>query len=120
MQLDHLYYKSKQGMSFEYYSGKLKCIFQVLDKDPDERLSNQQQVEHLLRGICMDDAELKGTKAVVSSQHANDFDAACSYFPWRVSQLHGPAQLEVAGCSTKKHGIYAVDTGGCSCGRYGG
>ena len=77
MQLDHLYYKSKQGMSFEYYSGKLKCIFHVLDKDPDERLSNQQQVEHLLRGICMDDAELKGAKAVVSSQHANDFDAAC-------------------------------------------
>jgi hypothetical protein len=115
-QLDHFYYKSKQSMSFEHYSGKLKCIFQVLDKDPDERLSNQQQVEHLLRGICTDDVELKGAKAVVSSQHANDFDAACAYFSWEVSQLHGLAQLEAARCRTKKHGIYATDTGGHGCG----
>jgi hypothetical protein len=49
--LDHLYYKSEQSMSFEHYNGKLKCIFQILDKDPDERHGNQQQVEHLLRGI---------------------------------------------------------------------
>jgi hypothetical protein len=40
-------------------------------------LINSSQVEHLLRGICMDDVELRGAKAVVSSQHANDFDAAC-------------------------------------------
>jgi hypothetical protein len=36
-QLDYLYYKSKQSMSFKHYSSKLKHIFQVLDKDPDER-----------------------------------------------------------------------------------
>jgi hypothetical protein len=36
-----------------------------------------REVEHLLRGVCTDDAELKGAKAVLSSQHANDFDAAC-------------------------------------------
>jgi hypothetical protein len=63
----------------------LKHSFQVLDKDPNEKLSNHQQVEHLLRGLCMDDAELKGAKAVVSSQHANDFDAACLYFSQEVS-----------------------------------
>jgi hypothetical protein len=28
----------------------------------------------------MDDAELQGTMAVESSQHANDFNAACLYF----------------------------------------
>jgi hypothetical protein len=28
----------------------------------------------------MDDAELHGTMAVKSSQHANDFNAACLYF----------------------------------------
>jgi hypothetical protein len=68
----------------------------------------------------MDDAELKGAKAVISSQHANDFDAACAYFSLEVSQLHGLAQLEAARCRMKKHDIYAVDTGRCSHGQYGG
>jgi hypothetical protein len=38
-------------MLFEHYSGKLKRIFQVLHKDEDERVSPQQQVEYLLKGI---------------------------------------------------------------------
>jgi hypothetical protein len=67
----------------------------------------------------MDDAELKGAKAVVSSQHANDFDAACAYF------LGGfptscPVQLEAARCRRQKHGIYAVETGGHGGGQYEG
>ncbi len=41
MQFDHLYYNlSRVAMSFEHYSGKMTCSFQVLDKDPNERLSN--------------------------------------------------------------------------------
>jgi hypothetical protein len=91
----------------------LKHNFQELDKDPNERLSNHQQVEHLLRGICMDDAELEGAKAVVSSQHGNDFDAACLHFSHDLSQVHGLADIEAARCRMKKHGIYAADTAGC-------
>jgi hypothetical protein len=33
----------------------------------------------------MDNAELMGAKVIVSSQHANDFDAACFYFSQEVS-----------------------------------
>jgi hypothetical protein len=35
----------EQCIYFEQYSGKLKCFFQVLNKDPDERLSNCQHVK---------------------------------------------------------------------------
>jgi hypothetical protein len=67
----------------------------------------------------MDDAELKGTKGVVSSQHVNDFDAACTYLSREVSQLHGLAQLQAARQRMKKCDIHAADTGGCIHGQYG-
>jgi hypothetical protein len=38
-QLNNLFYKTEQSMSFEHYSGKLKCIFQVLHKDDDKQVS---------------------------------------------------------------------------------
>jgi hypothetical protein len=59
-----------------------------LDRDPDERLSNQQQVEHLLKVTHMEDVEHKAAKAVASSQHANDFDAVSSYSSQEASHLH--------------------------------
>jgi hypothetical protein len=47
-----------------------------------------QQVEHLLKVTHMEDVEHKAAKAVASSQHANDFDAVCSYFSQEASHLH--------------------------------
>lgn len=118
--LESLYYKSETYLSFELYSGRLKRIFQVLNKDPDERVSPRQQVEYLLKGIRTEDGELKGSKAVISNQYARDFDAACAFFSREVSRLHGPAQLEAARNKGKKRGIYAFEAGGRGRGRFGG
>jgi hypothetical protein len=67
--LNNLFYKTEQSMSFEQYSRKLKCIFQVLHKDEDERVSSQQQVQYLLKGIKTTDVELIGAKSIISSMY---------------------------------------------------
>ena len=34
--LKDLFYKNERGMSFKNYSSKMKCCFQMLDRDPEE------------------------------------------------------------------------------------
>lgn len=118
--LNSLFYKTEQSMSFEHFSGRLKRIFQVLDKDEDERVSPRQQIEYLLKGIKTTDAELIGAKSIISSMYTRDFDGACAYFSREVSRLHGAAQLEATRNRSKKRGIYAFDVGGRGRGRFGG
>lgn len=120
--LKNLYYKNERSMSFERYSEELSKIYQTLDKDVDERLSDRQKVEHLLAGIRTEDAELRAAKTVIRSQHPNNFTDACAFFSSEVARLHGVAQLE--GMERRgKRKISALDTsgrGGRGRGRFGG
>ncbi len=49
--VESLHYKNEQRMSFEKYTELLTKCFTTLDKDPDERVSERQKVERLLKGI---------------------------------------------------------------------
>jgi hypothetical protein len=49
--VESLHYKNEQSMSFEKYTELLTKCFTTLDKDPDERVSERQKVERLLKGI---------------------------------------------------------------------
>ena len=51
-------------MSFEKYTEFLTKAFTTLEKDEDERLSNRQKVERLIKGINTGDAKLQASKAV--------------------------------------------------------
>ena len=67
-------------MSFERYTELLNKCFLTLDKDIDEKLSDIQKVNALLKGIKTQDMELSASKAVISQQNLRDLDAACVYF----------------------------------------
>ena len=92
--LDTTYYKNESQMSFERYTGIQKKCIQTISKDPDQALSPRQQVEKLLLGIRCDNTELVSAKQIISSQHADDYDAAVAYYSAQVSRIYGAAQLQ--------------------------
>jgi len=125
--VEGLHYKNERSMSFEKYTELLTKSFTTLDKDEDERLSERQKVEKLLKGISTPDAELTACKAVISQNYRTDFTGACAYFSQEVARLHGGAQLENRKYRNKRR-ISEVNTGrgrgnggrGRGRGRFGG
>ena len=81
-------------MLFESYTEIFTKCLSNLDKDIDEKLSDIQKVNALLKGIKTQDMELSALKAVISQQYPCDLAAACAYFSKEVARLHGGAQLE--------------------------
>jgi hypothetical protein len=122
--LEQLHYRNERSMSFEKCTEIMTKCFNTLHKDPDQRYSDRQKVEKLLRAIKCQDQELLAAKVVIDQQYPRDFINACGYFSQQVARIHGPAQLEYRQNRTKKRGIYAVDIranrGGRGRGRFGG
>ena len=118
--LDVLHYKNERSMSFEKVVEQLSLIFQTLNKDDDESLSDRQQVEKLLKCITTDDPELRGAKVVVSNQYAADFTNACAFFSREVARIHGPAQLEARRDRSCKRRVSSTDRTRHGRGRFGG
>jgi hypothetical protein len=121
--LDQLHYKNERSMSFEKCTEIMTKCFNTLHKDPDQRYSDRQKVEKLLKAIKCQEGELLAAKVVVDQQYPRDFVGACGYFSQQVARIHGPAQLEYKQQRGKKRGIYAIDTrqgrGGRARGRTG-
>ena len=86
--IDSLHYKNERSMSFEKYTEFLTKAFTTLEKDEDERLSNHQKVEQLIKGINTGDAELQASKVVIMQNYPRDFIGACVYFSQQDSWLH--------------------------------
>ncbi len=107
--IQSLYYKNEKVLPFEDYSAELMHCFQVLEMDPEERLSECQKVSTLKAGIRTDDVELKASKSVILNDYANNFTGACAYFSGLVTDLHGDAQLEYVSSTGSGHGR------GCGC-----
>ena len=122
--LEQIHYKNECILSFEKVSGILTKCFNTLYKDPDQRYSDRQKVEKLLKVIQCQDAELISAKSVIDQQFPRNFVGACSFFSTQVARVHGPAQLEYMNARGKKRGIYAIDSrsqrGGRGRGRYQG
>jgi hypothetical protein len=97
-------------MSFEKCTEIMTKCFNTLHKDPDQRYSDRQKVEKLLKALKCQDAELLAAKAVIDQQFPRDYIGACGYFSSQVARIHGPAQLEYRNSRNKKRGIYAIDS----------
>jgi uncharacterized membrane protein YgcG len=122
--LETLHYRNERSMSFERCTEIMTKCFNTLHKDPDQRYSDRQKVEKLLKAIRCQDPELLAAKVVIDQQYPRNFIEACGYFSQQVARIHGPAQLEYRQSKNKKRGIYAVDSragrGGRARGRFGG
>lgn len=121
--LDQLHYKNERSMSFEKCTEIMTKCFNTLHKDVDQRYSDRQKVEKLLKIIKCQEGELLAAKVVIDQQYPRDFVGACGYFSQQVARIHGPAQLEYKQQRGKKRGIYAIDSrsgrGGRGRGRFG-
>jgi hypothetical protein len=121
--LDQLHYRNERSMGFEKCTEIMTKCFNTLHKDPDQRLSDRQKVEKLLKAIKCQDSELLAAKPVIDQQFPRDYVGACRYFSSQVARIHGPAQLEYRNTRNKKRGIYAIDSrshrGGRGRGRFG-
>jgi hypothetical protein len=122
--LEQIHYKNERILSFEKVTEIMTKCFNTLHKDVDQRYSDRQKVEKLLKAIQCQDAELIASKSVIDQQFPRNFVGACSFFSTQVARVHGPAQLEYKNARNRKRGIYAVDSrsqrGGRGRGRYGG
>ena len=52
------HYKNEQSMSFKNYTEMIIKYFSTLDKDEDEKLSDQQKVNTIINGIKVQDVQL--------------------------------------------------------------
>jgi hypothetical protein len=114
--LDQLHYKNEWSMSFEKCTKVMTKCFNTLHKDVNQRYSDRQKVEKLLKAIKCQEGELLAAKVVIDQQYPHDFIGACGYFSQQVTRIHGPAQLEYKQQRGKKRGIYAIDSQ-AGCGR---
>jgi hypothetical protein len=122
--LDNLHYRSEQSFTFENCTEVMMKCFNTLHKDPDQRYSDRQKVEKLLKALRCTDAELVAAKVQIDQQYPRDFVQACAYFSQQVARVHAPAQLANRQNRSNKRGIYAIDQhtgrGARGRGRYGG
>jgi hypothetical protein len=91
-------------MPFEKFSGTLNKAFQILDKDPDEALTDRQKVDKLDERIKTTDPELIAAKVNITTNFPADFSGAISYFSAAVSRIHGSVQLENRVYQDRKRG----------------
>jgi transposase-like protein len=121
--LDTVHYRNERSMSFERCTEIMTKCFNTLHKDPNQRYSNCQKVEKLLKAIRCTDPELLAAKAIIDQNFPCNFIGACGCFSQQVARIHGPAQLEYWQSRHRKRGISAVDTrptrGGRGRGRFG-
>jgi hypothetical protein len=101
--IKNLFYKNERSLTFKKVMEILLKLFSILDKDPDERLSECQKVEKLLSCIQTQDMEMVAQKSIIASQYPNDFSGACNYFSAEVSCLHAGAQLENSKYKNKRN-----------------
>jgi hypothetical protein len=120
--IKNLFYKNERSLTFKKVMEILSKSFSILDKDPDERLSEHQKVEKLLSCIQTQDMEMVAQKLIIASQYPNDFLDACNYFSAQVSRLHAGAQLENSKYNNKRNISAMQGRGGGrgNCGHSGG
>ena len=75
-----LHYKNEQSMSFEKYTEMIIKCFSTLDKDEDEKLSDQQKVNAIINGIRVQDVQLMAATSYIAGQYPRDVTMACAYF----------------------------------------
>ena len=94
VKLEQIHYKNECILSFEKVTEIMTKCFNTLHKDVNQRYSDHQKVEKLLKTIQCQDAELIASKSVIDQQFPRNFIGACSFFSTQVAHVHGPAQLE--------------------------
>ena len=106
-------------MSFEKYTKIIIKWFSTLDKDEDEKLSDQQKVNAIINGIRVQDVQPMAATLYIAGQYLFDVMMVCAYFSREVARIHGSAQVSGQTSCRKRHKIYSADSSGRGRGRFG-
>ena len=91
-----------------------------MDKDEDEKLSDQQKVNAIINGTKVQDVQLMAATSYIAGQYLRDVTMACAYFSREVARIHGSDQVAVETNRPKRRGIYSADSGGSGRGHFFG
>ena len=108
-ELDSLYYKNERAFPFEQFSGKIKQCIMMINKDPDQVMSECLQVQKFLERLGK--AKLQSVKTMICQNYATNFVGACAFFSSVVSSVYGAAQIEYRRNRLRKHKISSVHHG---------
>ena len=75
-----IHYKNEQSMSFEKYTEMVIKCFSTLDKDEDDKLSDQQKVYVIINGIRVQDVQLMAATSYIAGQYPRDVTMVYAYF----------------------------------------
>ena len=75
-----LHYKNEQSMLFEKYTEMIIKCFSTLDKDEDEKLSNQQKFNSIIDGIKVQEVQLMAATLYIAGQYPRDVTMVFTYF----------------------------------------
>ena len=103
--MKELHYKNKQSISFEKYTEMIIKCFSTLDKDEDEKLSDQKKVNAIIDGIKVQDVQLMAATSYTAGQYLRDATMVCTYFSREVARIHGSAQVAGQTNRHKRRGI---------------
>ena len=95
----------------------IEC-FSTLDKDEDEKLSEQQNINAIINGIRLQDVHLMAATSYISGQYPRYVTMACAYVYREVDRIHGLAQVAGQTSCLKRRQIYSADSSGRGRGRF--
>ena len=90
-----------------------------MDKDEDEKLSDQQNVNAIINGIKVQDVQLMAATSYIAGKYPRDVTMACAYFSREVARIHGSAQVAGQTNRRKRCEIYSSDSSGRGRGFFG-
>ena len=107
--LKDVYYKSETAFPFEKCSSKVMTAMAVLDKDPDQKMSEKQKVEFLQKTIRPSGNKLlTHVEMLASPAYSTNFTGALQHTSGQVSRTHASGQESE---KTKKRRISELNTG---------
>ena len=114
-----IHYKNEQSMSFEKYTEMIIKWFSTLDKDEDNKLSEQKKVNVIINGIRVQDIQLMEATSYIAGKYPRDLTMACTYLYREVARIHGSAQFAGQTSRRKRRQIYSADSSGRGWGCFG-
>ena len=115
--LGTIFYKNEDAFGFDRYSTKVMSAMAVLDKNPEEKMSERQKVEFLQKTIKPSDPKLTTHVELLSTNYSTNFNGALQYMSGQVSRIYASVQVNA---KSKKRRISQVNTDGNNGGRGGG
>ena len=94
----------------------IKC-FSTLDKDEDEKLFDQKNVNAIINGIKVHDVQLMADTSYISGKYLRHVIMVYAYLSREVAWIHGSAQVSGQTNHRKIRGIYSTDSSGHGRGR---